>query len=228
MIDVGLNEEGFIPAGSWTLESPLKLPLTAEDFERCLVPEQREEFRLRFATEGKWCGVKIVIRLPFLESAPVRTFRRDKNPFFTTRSYSIWVTMRARCRNEKNASYANYGGRGISVCKEWDESYHVFLADMGHPPSRKHSIDRIDPDGNYCKENCRWADHEQQSENRRTTRKTMFNGELMSYVKIARLHGISPVTFGSRVKRGADLMTAATAPIVERKLTKFGLNGSKK
>ena len=82
-----------------------------------------------------------------------------------TSIYRRWKAMRTRCLDKNFAFYHVYGGRGISICKEWD-SFTQFLADMGYPPSDKHSLDRIDPDKGYCPENCRWADLTVQARNR--------------------------------------------------------------
>lgn len=81
--------------------------------------------------------------------------------------HSIWLGMIDRCTNEKNAAYPNYGGRGIKVCQEWIDSFLSFYEDMGKRPSRKHSIDRIDNNGNYDKSNCRWTTTIVQNNNRR-------------------------------------------------------------
>lgn len=86
-----------------------------------------------------------------------------------TPTYSTWVRMRERCRDENHVSYPWYGGRGITVCDRWDESYEAFLKDMGERPAG-HSIDRIDPDGNYEPSNCRWATREVQRSNQRKRR----------------------------------------------------------
>ena len=80
--------------------------------------------------------------------------------------YSTWNSMKDRCRNPRNPKYRLYGGRGIRVCSRW-EDFVAFLADMGTKPSPKHSIDRIDNDGNYEPGNVRWATPHQQNRNRR-------------------------------------------------------------
>lgn len=80
--------------------------------------------------------------------------------------YGTWCGMIRRCELENLPAYKYYGGRGIKVCAEWRYDFARFLADMGEKPSSIHSIDRIDPDGNYEPSNCRWATPKQQSENR--------------------------------------------------------------
>ena len=85
--------------------------------------------------------------------------------------YSSWKKMKQRCGNPRNDSYKYYGGRGISVCESW-MVFHVFLNDMGAKENPDLTIDRIDVDLGYCKENCRWADRKQQVRNRRNSRQT--------------------------------------------------------
>jgi hypothetical protein len=80
--------------------------------------------------------------------------------------YGSWLAMKGRCLNPNATGYAQYGGRGITICEAWRHSFEVFLAQMGPRPDGT-SLDRIDPDGNYDPGNCRWATAKQQANNRR-------------------------------------------------------------
>jgi hypothetical protein len=133
----------------------------------------------------------------------------------TSPEYNTWVAMIQRCENPKAPYFFAYGGRGVSVCDRWRKDFEGFLADMGPRPSPKHSIDRIDNDGGYSPENCRWATPQQQACNRKSNVKTEINGELLCIAEIARRYGISSATIRMRYhsgKRGSDLV----APLKHR------------
>jgi hypothetical protein len=95
-----------------------------------------------------------------------------------TRLYHIWKSMNGRCKTPTNASYSNYGGRGISVCDDWSHDFVSFRKwAYGHGYSDDLTIDRIDNDGNYCPENCRWVDMTVQANNTRKNHIVMINGQ---------------------------------------------------
>lgn len=87
-----------------------------------------------------------------------------------TPEYNIWCLMKRRCLNPTSASYSYYGGRGITVCDIWKNSFEKFLADMGERPTSKHSIDRIENNGNYEPSNCRWATKKEQAQNKNSNK----------------------------------------------------------
>lgn len=125
-----------------------------------------------------------------------RTFNQTHG-MTNTRVYRIWTDMLNRCRNPNNHNYNRYGGRGIKVCQEW-QLFESFVSDMGIPPDDM-SIDRIDADGDYCKENCRWATHQQQSANRRSNVRLTHNGVTLTATEWARALGIAPVSMFGRI-----------------------------
>lgn len=102
----------------------------------------------------------------------------------STDEYKIWAGIVKRCTNTKYREFHLYGGRGISVAPEW-MSFENFYKDMGNRPSKQHSIDRIDPNGNYCKDNCQWANDVEQGLNKRKTTAIFFNKKKLSLRQFA-------------------------------------------
>lgn len=139
-------------------------------------------------------------------SSKKRTKKGIDNPLFKhghaswskgrNRIYHIWVAMRQRCNDPNDKNYKNYGGRGISVCDEWDD-FCVFYKDMGDRPEGL-QLDRIDNDKNYSKENCRWADRKIQANNRRNTRYHLIESKKVPHTQILEETGVSRYAYRYR------------------------------
>ncbi len=109
----------------------------------------------------------------------------------TSPEYYTWLSMIARCTNPNHPQYKNWGGRGIQICKEWLESFENFFRDMGERPKGK-TLDRYpNKDGNYFKENCRWATPKQQANNKTNNVILTFNGKQMTRAEFADLIGVN-------------------------------------
>lgn len=109
--------------------------------------------------------------------------RKTKHGQVNSRTYQSWRAMRKRCNDTKNVQYPNYGGRGIKVCAEWDDSetgYVAFVRDMGERPPGM-TLDRRDVNGDYCVSNCKWATSTQQQWNKRSTRELREDAEESAY-----------------------------------------------
>jgi len=116
-----------------------------------------------------------------------------------TRTYNIWAMMRQRCTNPNAANYARYGARGITVCERW-HAFANFYADMGDPPTPQHTLDRIDLNGNYTPQNCRWADVETQQNNRSNGVLIHAFGQAMSAPQWARKTGLTVDMITHRIR----------------------------
>jgi len=119
--------------------------------------------------------------------------------------YSAWLGMKNRCYNKNNQDYYNYGGREIFVSDEWVNSFETFFKDMGVKPSKLHSLDRIDTNKIYSKENCKWSTPKEQARNRNNNRKILFNGELMFAQDISKLTNIREETIRDRHEKNIPI-----------------------
>lgn len=119
-----------------------------------------------------------------------------------TSEFRIWCAIKSRCYNPKTINYVNYGGRGIMICDAWLSSYETFLKDMGRRPSKDHSIERNDNNGNYEPENCRWATRQEQCNNTRSNVFLEIDGKKFNSTQAALKLGISRRTIANRIKSG--------------------------
>lgn len=123
-----------------------------------------------------------------------------------TPEYRSWLDLRFRCRNPKAKCYHHYGGRGITVCGRWDD-FGNFFDDMGPRPSPKHEIERIDNEGNYEPENCKWATRLEQLNNTRVNVKI----DGISISEWSRRIGVPRETINYRIRKGLSPLAARNA-----------------
>lgn len=126
---------------------------------------------------------------------------RDKG---TTKVYMTWLSLRDRCTNPNCAAYPRYGGRGITVCRRWN-SFENFYADVGEPPTPKHTLDRINNNKGYTPSNVRWATRKEQANNRNRNVWVKYEGKRMTWAQWAEHLGISYTCLMTRVRDKTDL-----------------------
>lgn len=135
-----------------------------------------------------------------------------KHGMYGTRLYHIWNGLRERCLNPNNKDYNNYGGRGITVCKEWDNAESFFKWALWSGYNDNLTLDRIDTNKGYCPSNCRWITSDEQQRNKRNNVILEFNGEKHCIAEWSEITGIKQSTIISRLRYGWD---------VEKTLTKI-------
>ena len=121
---------------------------------------------------------------------------------YKTRIYQTWLGMKGRCYNERNSRYPNYGGRGITVCEEWRDSFEAFRDwAMANGYRDDLTIERKDVNGDYCPENCCWATQKEQQNNRSNNLMLTHNGKTQTITQWAKETGINEMALRSRIKK---------------------------
>jgi hypothetical protein len=131
-----------------------------------------------------------------------------------SKEYKAWSQMKDRCYNDKYYLYHRYGGRGIKVCDRWLNSFENFFEDMGKSPSQKHSLDRFpNNDGDYKKDNCRWASSKEQGRNQCTNFLIEIDGVKKCVSEWAEIYNINAKTIFNRIYKGWDKIDSVIIPI---------------
>lgn len=188
---------------------------TGYGWYRCSCPARTErEQRNHDVTSGhtKSCGCQMAQSVSIRLTKHGHTHKGKKST-----EYRTWRSMYGRCHNPRHMYYHNYGGRGITVCERWRDSFAVFLADMGLKPSTKHSIDRIDNDKGYEPGNCRWATRKQQARNSRTARIISYAGRSQCVAAWAEELKIPCYILNGRLARGWSDADVVSRPIRGRR-----------
>ena len=127
-------------------------------------------------------------------------------PHWKTSEYFAWSAAKGRCSNPRGKDYHRYGEKGVVMCPEWQNSFHAFLRDMGHKPSKLHQLDRFpNNDGNYEPGNCRWATPQEQQRNRRNNVLVYFEGRHVVLSALAEKLPLSRGAIKSRLAYGKSL-----------------------
>lgn len=173
------------------------------------------------------CGNKVVVRGSNLRTGNTKScgcVRKENTKMLNfvtgmsnSRLHRIWSGMKSRCFNPNAKHYHRYGGRGITVCEEWRHQFKPFYDwAMSHGYTDELTIDRIDNDGNYCPENCRWVTVKEQSRNMSKNRFVNFRGETLCVADLAIKYNISSSVLLGRINRNWDIERALTTPVIRK------------
>lgn len=177
------------------------------------------------------CGGKRTVSSDHLKSGEIidcgcykrHVAHMKKNPIYNTRLYRIWSLMKERCFNEKRKEYPNYGGRGIRVCDEWMNSESFINWSLSNGYKDGLTLDRIDNNGNYCPDNCRWVDRKVQGLNKRNNRYITHNGETKTITQWAKDSNLPYHIIKKRIDiLGWSFEDAISKPIIQKYSSRKG------
>ena len=163
------------------------------------------------------CGNTVIVRRNGLTTGNTQSCGCLLHEAITTHGqhssdhYKVWSDMIRRCENSNTVCYKDYGGRGIKVCERWHD-IKKFIEDMG-PRPKGYEIDRIDNDGDYCKENCRWASRTEQNRNTRRNRLVTYKGKTQCLSVWEEELGMNRGTLQQRLDSGKSVEEAITTPV---------------
>lgn len=208
---------------------PAHIDLTGQKFGRLIVAKRMDNDKHK---NSRWlcrckCGKNKVVLGCNLKNGRTKScgclFKEGNNKkhghsttIKISKIYRAWDHMVSRCTNPNNIGYHNYGDRGIRVCERWMK-FENFLEDMGEPPTQEHSIDRINNDGNYCKENCRWATNKQQSRNTSRNHLITHKEKTQCLIEWAEEFNIHKNTLSYRLRKGWPIEKALITPVIKRR-----------
>ncbi|ABM03393.1 hypothetical protein Ping_1595 [Psychromonas ingrahamii 37] len=151
------------------------------------------------------------------QKSEVTAARNKTHGMVGTPEYQSWRGMKERCSNPKGIHWNIYGGKGIKICDRWVGDFLAFYEDMGQRPEGM-SLDRIDSNGNYCPENCRWADANTQAFNTCRTIQITFEGETLSLYRMAEKYGQGEATVRYRLNQGWSIKEALLLPVGDQRI----------
>lgn len=209
------------------------IDLTGKRFNRLLVLHQSDRLRPKvprwtclcdcgntIATDGKALRHGLSQSCGCLKNEQIKQ-RSTTHGMTNSSEYKTWCGMKRRCYNKNEKSYPRYGGRGIAMSEEWKSSFEAFLKDIGPKPSPQHSIERIDPNGNYEPSNCKWLPLSEQNYNRRDTIRLTSNGVTKTLVEWTKETGLPYSTIQARLIKGWSEHDAVTKTLQVEKRNKL-------
>jgi hypothetical protein len=181
---------------------------------KCSCGNLRDVFAFSLRNGSSWhCGCKDTeVRRKIWDSksqdqkdAWRKMCNNTRHSMHATKVYRAWVDMRQRCGNPLSKWYATYGGRGITVCEDWQNSFDAFFRDMGNPPTQRHQLGRINNDDGYSKANCRWETPKQNQRNKSNSRFIETPLGLMNLSEASERFGLSACCIRHRISAGWEL-----------------------